>query len=142
MRAYRVNDSTVNVSWNQLSLTKARGFLKSYTVILSSSNTIKRQNVVSFNTVPSTESSVVFTNLQANTDYTVSVLASTSVGTGPANTVDIEQSDNGKYENTTGILIEVHMTGSTSSTVIESTPPSNDGSLLLYCIIIIVFLLL
>ena len=97
MRAYRVNDSTVNVSWNQLSLTKARGFLKSYTVILSSSNTIKRQNVVSFNaTVPSTESSVVFTNLQANTDYTVSVLASTSVGTGPANTVDIEQFNNGK----------------------------------------------
>ena len=96
MRTYRVNDSTVNVSWNQLSLTKARGFLKSYTVILSNSNTIKRQNVVSFNTVPSTESSAVFTNLQANTDYTVSVLASSSVGTGPANTVDIEQFNTGK----------------------------------------------
>ena len=96
MRAYRVNDSTVNVSWNQLSITKAREL---YTVILSSRNTIKRQNIMSFNTVPSTESSVVFTNLQANTDvtiYTVLVLASTSVGTGPANTVDIKQFNNGK----------------------------------------------
>ena len=108
MRAYRVNHSTVNVSWNRLSLTKARGFVKSYTVILSSSNTIKRQNVVSFNTVPSTESSVVFTNLQANTDYTVSVLASTSVGIGPANTVDIEHFINGKSYISTDILIVVH----------------------------------
>ena len=108
MRAYRVNHSTVNVSWNQLSLTKARGFVKSYTVILSSSNTIKRQNIVSFNTVPSTESSVVFTNLQANTDYTVSLLASTGVGIGPASTVAVERFINGKSYISTDILIEVH----------------------------------
>ena len=96
MRAYRVNDSTVNVSWNQLSLTKARGFVKSYTVFLASGDTRERHSTVSLNrTVPPTESSVVFTNLQANTDYTVSVLASTSVGEGPANTVDIERFNNG-----------------------------------------------
>ena len=56
MRAYRVNDTTVNVSWDQLSLTKARGFIKSYTVILSSNNEAKRQNTVSFKTVPPIES--------------------------------------------------------------------------------------
>ena len=109
MRAYRVNDSTVNVSWNQLSLNKARGFVKSHTVFIASGETREHHSTVSFNrTVPSTESSVVFTHLQANTDYTVSVLASTSVGIGPANTVNIERIDNGERNNCTIILIEFH----------------------------------
>ena len=97
MRAYRVNDSTVNVSWNQLSLTKARGFVISYTIVIASGETREHHSTVSFNrTVPSTESSIVFTNLQANTDYAVSVLASTSVGEGPASTLDIEPFNNSK----------------------------------------------
>ena len=99
MRAYRVNDTTVNVSWEQLSLAKARGFVESYTVFIASGAKRERQNTASFKTVPSTESSVVFTNLQGNLDYTVSVFASTVVGQGPANTVAVQNNINGNNDN-------------------------------------------
>ena len=109
MRAYRVNDTTVNVSWEQLSLSKARGFIKSYAVILSSNNGAKRQNTVSFKTVPPTESSIVFTDLQRSLDYSVTVFASTIVGIGPGNTAVAEYV--------------------TSSTLIMATPPHSNGTL-------------
>ena len=99
MRAYRVNDTTVTVSWEQLSLAKARGFVKSYTVFIASGAKRERQNTASFKTIPSIESSVVFTNLQGNLDYTVSVFASTVVGQGPANTVAVQNNINGNNDN-------------------------------------------
>ena len=136
MRAKRVNDTTVNVSWKQLSLTKAKGFIKSYTVFIASGAKREHQNTASFKTVPSTESSVVFTNLQGNLDYTVSVFASTVVGQGPANTIAVQNNING---NDNVAVITYHcilLTDSTSSVVIETNPTSSDGT---YIIIIIIY---
>ena len=139
MRAYRVNDTTVNVLWEQLSLAKARGFIKSYTVFIASGAKRERQNTASFKTVPSTESSVVFTNLQGNLDYTVSVFASTAVGQGPANTVAVQNNINGNNDNVAVIAYHcILLTDSTSSVVIETNPTSSDGT---YIIIINIYFL-
>ena len=138
MRAYRVNDTTVNVSWEQLSLAKARGFVESYTVFIASGAKRERQNTASFKTVPSTESSVVFTNLQGNLDYTVSVFASTVVGQGPANTEAVQNNINGNDNVTVIIYHCILLTDSTSSAVIETNPTSSDGT---YIIIIITYFL-
>ena len=64
---------------------------------------------MSFKTVPPTKSNIVFTDLQRNLDYSVTVFASTIVGIGPGNTAVAEYV--------------------TSSTLIMATPPHSNGTL-------------
>lgn len=81
----QLNNTAVNISWEPLTLVKARGFLQSYTVILTERGNIKKRNSPLFRTVPSSQSSVIFTGLHLDTThYTASVFAETIAGLGQA----------------------------------------------------------
>lgn len=72
----------MNVSWNSLTLTEARGFVVTYTVLYQRiSGDRKRQ--ISDIVVPGNESSAIIGGLNPASAYRVFVRASTLAGDGP-----------------------------------------------------------
>ena len=78
----RLNGTDMNVSWNQIPLLDARGFIVSYTVLYSKITTNKRRRQVMFVTVPGSETSALIGDLSPSHSYQVFVSAATSAGSG------------------------------------------------------------
>ena len=83
--ATRINNTAIRVSWEPLTLVNAKGFIKNYTIILTPVSSRKRQASPRMMTVPANQSSVLFTGLQSNTAYRISVHATTGGGQGESN---------------------------------------------------------
>ena len=78
--------TAMHVSWSPLSLEEARGFLTGYTVTYTSTagdgGRRKRDDESGTRTVSADETSVTLSGLDSDRQYSVSVAASTSAGTG------------------------------------------------------------
>lgn len=83
----RVNSTTLRVSWQQLSLDDARGFITNYTVTYMASASRRQLTMV---TVSADESSAIIPGLPPTVRYGVSVRAWTSAGPGPMSDVVYE----------------------------------------------------
>lgn len=84
----RLNSTTLRVSWQQLSLDDARGFITNYTVTYMASGGSRRQ--LTMVTVSADESSAIIPGLPPSVRYGVSVRAWTSAGPGPMSDVVYE----------------------------------------------------
>ena len=78
----RLNGTHMNVSWNRVPLSVARGFIVSYTVLYSKVTTGRKRRQVKFVTVPGSETSVVIGDLNPSISYQVFVSAANSAGFG------------------------------------------------------------
>ena len=81
MTVERTSIPTITVSWTPLNLVEARGFISSYTVFYDLVTSRKRQMSGGMKIVLGNESSTTIDGLE-NTDYNVSVVASTVAGGG------------------------------------------------------------
>lgn len=75
----RINSTVIEVTWDRLTLVELKG-LAEY-VIQYSQMTTKRRQSGDIVTVPWTENNLVISNLIPGIEYSVTVSASTSVGT-------------------------------------------------------------
>ena len=87
LQVHRLSGTHMNVSWEPLTLTEARGFILNYTV--SYTQTTRSREIVNVS-VSSEQSSVVIGGLDRSKGYSVQVWASTSAGAGPANSTEID----------------------------------------------------
>ena len=81
----RLNGTHMNVSWDQIPLSEAKGFIVSYTVLYQTINNVKRRRRLKFDAVPGNETSVLIGNLDPSNSYQVFVSATTSAGDGEYN---------------------------------------------------------
>ena len=82
--ANRVNDSTMIIRWNRISIIDAKGHIQGYTVNYNP-NSRRRQTVSK--TVGPDEDHAVINGLQSGVRYSVDVTAATSVGAGSSSDV-------------------------------------------------------
>ena len=88
----RIAGDKVNVSWDPLSLEKARGFVTKYTVTAEAEFKVqlhRRQEPAT--TVAGNKNWVVLKNIDQNLAYTISVTAHTSAGMGPSAKISLDQ---------------------------------------------------
>ena len=76
------------VSWKPLTLTEARGFVLSYTVLYHENSRDAKRQIYDI-IVPGSESSTVIGDLNPSSVYQVYVRASTSAGDGPYNNLPV-----------------------------------------------------
>ena len=79
----------MNVSWNQIPLLKARGFIDSYNVLYSKITTDKKRRQVMFVTVPGSETHALIGDLSPSLSYQVFVSAATSAGLGDYSSIPV-----------------------------------------------------
>ena len=80
--ANRLNGTHMLISWEQISLTEARGFIKFYRIILQVVSTSRRKRQTLTYEVPANASSAVLGDLNPSLSYTVLVDATTNAGPG------------------------------------------------------------
>ena len=78
----RLNGTHMNVSWNQIPLLEAKGFIVSYTVLYSKITTYRKRRQVMFVTLPGSETNALIGDLNPSSAYKVFVSAATSAGSG------------------------------------------------------------
>ena len=81
VRAYRLSNTSMFVSWDTILLTVSRGFVQNYTVTYQSHD---KQLPLDEVTVVGTQNNVLIANLIPMQQYVVSVAATTSAGRGDA----------------------------------------------------------
>jgi hypothetical protein len=128
---HRINVTSLDISWAPLPLSTSRGFITSYTVVLTGG----RNSLLK--TVSGSKSNVVFTNISGDITYTVSIFASTIAGTGDASVATIEPIN---YSSPTPPDNTIEPINS------SPTPPDNNGTntaviAILVCIIIVLIIL-
>lgn len=83
------------ISWEQISLTEARGFIKFYRIILQVLSTSRRKRQTLTYEVPANTSSTVLGDLNPSLSYTVLVDATTNAGPGsPASAPNLPGNNN------------------------------------------------
>lgn len=70
------------VEWKPLTLEEARGFITSYIVTYSSADSRRRKRATGTEEVPGDQNSVSIDDLDPDIEYSVSVAAATTAGTG------------------------------------------------------------
>ena len=76
----RLNGTHMNISWSRIPIIEARGFIKSYLILILPNENRRRQ--ISSVSVPATDSSVVIGGLDPDKSYSISISASTNAGQG------------------------------------------------------------
>ena len=88
----RIAGDKVNISWDPLSLEKARGFVTKYTVTAEAEFKVqlhRRQEPATL--VASNRSWVVLENIDRNLAYSIIIAAHTSAGMGPSAKISLDQ---------------------------------------------------
>ena len=78
----RLNGTHMNVSWNQIPLSEARGFIVNYHVLYQKITTERRRRQIVVISVPGSETNAVIGDLNPSSSYQVFVSAATSAGMG------------------------------------------------------------
>ncbi|XP_019853876.1 PREDICTED: hemicentin-1-like [Amphimedon queenslandica] len=110
--ANRLNGTHMLISWEQISITEARGFIKFYRIILQVLSTSRRRRQTLTYEVPANTSSAVLGDLNPSLSYTVLVDATTNAGPGspasapnlPAPTSSLFQVKAGDFHSCTDII--------------------------------------
>ena len=98
----RIASDKVNISWEPLSLEKARGFVTKYTVTAEAEFKVQlHRRQESGKTVAGNRSWVILENIDRNLAYSISVTAHTSAGMGPSAKISLDQ--DGELSNMGGI---------------------------------------
>ena len=88
----RISGDKVNVSWEPLSLEKARGFVTSYTVTIEPEFKVQLNRRQEPGTVvPGDRNWVVLDNIDQNLAYSIFIAAYTSAGMGPSVKISLVQ---------------------------------------------------
>ena len=85
IKVTRLDENRMNVTWNALSLTDARGFIDHYTVSYESTKTRE----VSLIHIPANTTYTVIDGLDPELNYVITVSAYTSEGGGPLATQQV-----------------------------------------------------
>ena len=80
--ALRLNGTHMNVSWNRIPLSEAKGFIVSYRVLYQKITTERRRRQVTVIPVPGSDTSAIIGDLNPSSSYQVFVSAATSAGIG------------------------------------------------------------
>ena len=92
VNADRISGDKVNVSWEPLSLEKARGFVTRYTVTVEPEFKFQlNQRQEPGTVVPGDRSWVVLDNIDRNLAYSIFIAAYTSAGKGPSVKITLAQ---------------------------------------------------
>ena len=83
VRVMRVNPSSMEVSWQPISLAEARGFVSSYTIAYQSERNNFSLSAMKIS-VPGNQTIVVIDGLNPDLTYHIKVWANTSAGAGMA----------------------------------------------------------
>jgi hypothetical protein len=142
---HRINVTSLDISWAPLPLAKSRGFITSYTVVLTGG----RNSLLK--TVSGSKSNVVFTNISGDITYTVSIFASTIAGTGDASVATIEPINYSSPTPPDNTIEPINSSPTPTDNGIKPinsspTPPDNNGTntaviAILVCIIIVLIIL-
>ena len=89
VRVLRLNGTHMNVSWNQIPLSEAGGFIVTYRVLYNKITTERRRRQIMVLPVPGSETNVLIGDLDPPSTYQVYVSAATSAGEGEYTSIPV-----------------------------------------------------
>ena len=85
----RLNGTHMNVSWNQIPLSEAGGFIVTYRVLYNKFTTERRRRQIMVFPVPGSETNALIGDLDPPSNYQVYVSAATSAGEGEFTSIPV-----------------------------------------------------